>query len=245
MESQLINGDAFKQTYRFEKGFANLIIVDPPYNIGSKTKLTKVKGKIITTEEAWGKAFDKNMNDKEYIEYMDKLCNLCDYALYDKGSLIIFFDRAKPFYLLPFYDRFKFRNMLCFIKKNPVPHFRKNNYRSGFELAAWFSREKYDINFISQEKMINVFYGNIGRKETSHPTEKYEWMIEPLILRHSKRNDVVFDPMMGSGIVPVMCKRHGRKYVGIEINEEYFNIAKERIENTNLPIEWFLNVENN
>ena len=69
------------------------------------------------------------------------------------------------------------------------------------------------------------------KKLYGHPT------IKPLdaVMRHirnsSKENDLVFDPFMGSGTTGVACKDLGRNFVGVEIDENYFNIAKGRIEN--------------
>ena len=70
------------------------------------------------------------------------------------------------------------------------------------------------------------------RHKTKHPTEKPEPLLERIILIGSKKGDTVLDPFMGSGTTGVVAKRFSRNFIGIEINEEYFEIAKERIEKT-------------
>ena len=55
--------------------------------------------------------------------------------------------------------------------------------------------------------------------------------MQELLEIHTNDNDVVLDPFMGSGSTGVACKNLNRNFIGIELNEEYFNIAKERIEN--------------
>lgn len=64
-----------------------------------------------------------------------------------------------------------------------------------------------------------------------HPTQKPIELLEYLIKTYSNENDIVLDNCMGSGSTGVACKRTNRNFVGIELNENYYNIAKERIEN--------------
>lgn len=227
--NKVILGDCLEIIYKLPPKCVDLILTDPPYNIASNSKLTKVGDKITTTEEAWGGFFQDKFDEGCYLGFMESLAKCYDYVLKENGSIITFFDRSKPYYLQPFYDKFHFRNMICFIKTNPVPHFRKNNYRSTFEQCAWFSREKYKINFIDQSSMKNVFYGSIGRKETVHPTEKYKWMIEPLIERHSNEGDLILDPMCGSGTTGVIAKSMNRNFIMIDNDEKSIEISLKRI----------------
>lgn len=67
-------------------------------------------------------------------------------------------------------------------------------------------------------------------KERFHPTQKPVDLLEYLIKTYTNENEVVLDNCMGSGSTGVACKNLNRKFIGIELNEEYFNIAKERIE---------------
>ena len=65
-----------------------------------------------------------------------------------------------------------------------------------------------------------------------HDTEKPVDLCKILIENSSKENETVIDPFMGVGACGVACKNLNRKFIGIELDENYFNIAKERIENT-------------
>ncbi len=65
-----------------------------------------------------------------------------------------------------------------------------------------------------------------------HPTQKPEALLEYLIKTYTHENELVLDFTMGSGSTMVACKRTNRKGIGIEIDEEYFKIAKERIDKT-------------
>lgn len=68
------------------------------------------------------------------------------------------------------------------------------------------------------------------QKSSLHPTQKPVLLLEYLIKTYSNDGDIVLDNAMGSGSTCVACVNTGRKFIGIEINEDYYNIAKERIE---------------
>lgn len=243
MLNQIIKGDCFDILPKIPENSIDLIIFDPPYNIGSNSKITKVGNIAMSTNEAWGnEGFTDTFNKEDYNNIMEKSSLEFSRILKQNGSIVVFYNRGYDECLIPLKQRFTYRNVFAFIKRNPIPHIRRNNYRSGFESAMWLSRDKYHINFLSQDEMINVFYGNIGSKETEHPTEKYRWMIEPLIKRHSNVGDTILDPMCGSGVTCVLAKELGRNYIGIEIDENYYQMAFKRVNNTvELPTE---NVEN-
>ena len=68
----------------------------------------------------------------------------------------------------------------------------------------------------------------IGKR--NHQTEKPQDILEFFLKYWSDEGDVVLDPTCGSGSTGVACKKMGRKFIGIELTEKYFNVAKERIE---------------
>lgn len=77
---------------------------------------------------------------------------------------------------------------------------------------------------------MNTCVSNAER--TGHPAQFPEQLVNDHIISWSNENDVILDPFMGSGTVGKMAKLNNRKFIGIELDENYFNIAKERIENT-------------
>ena len=66
-----------------------------------------------------------------------------------------------------------------------------------------------------------------------HPTQKPIALLEYLIKTYNNENDLILDNCMGSGTCGVACKKLNRRFIGIEKDEKYFNIAKERINNNN------------
>ena len=92
-------------------------------------------------------------------------------------------------------------------------------YLSTFNL---WEGNKYKPNILRYKKDYDGF----------HPTQKPILLLEDLIKTFSNENDLVVDLTMGSGSTGVACKNTNRKFIGIELDKEYFNIARERINNT-------------
>jgi site-specific DNA-methyltransferase (adenine-specific) len=116
---------------------------------------------------------------------------------------------------------------------------RKNNKSSSQRNSNGDTTKiKYECGK-DNRKMDNVWKLNTGyMKGTTdkiafeHPATFPDLLAERHILSWSNENDIIFDPMMGSGTVGKMALLNNRKFIGIEIVKEYCNIAKERIENT-------------
>jgi site-specific DNA-methyltransferase (adenine-specific) len=66
-------------------------------------------------------------------------------------------------------------------------------------------------------------------ENTEHPTQKPEKLLAKIILASTKKDDVVFDPFLGSGTTSVVAKKLGRKYIGIEIDEKFASISEKRL----------------
>ena len=74
-------------------------------------------------------------------------------------------------------------------------------------------------------------YPIMTSKGKLHPTQKPLKLIEEFVMLHSLENQTVLDCFMGSGTCGVACKNLNRNFIGVELNKEYFEIAKTRIEN--------------
>lgn len=68
------------------------------------------------------------------------------------------------------------------------------------------------------------------KKEGKHPTQKPEYLLERIVLVSTEEGQVVLDPFCGSGTTGVEAVRQGRKFIGIELDEEYLEISKRRLE---------------
>ena len=215
--------------------FVDLVLTDPPYGIADSSKLTKTKGQIVSTQEAWGNDFkDSWENVEDYYEWIKPFIAEFVRVMKDNGSLILFLDRKYTGLIIRNLERhfdLNFKNKIYFKKKNPVPSIRKNNYRSTIEEAVWFIKGKqFVFNFGAQADMLQFYEGSIGRKKTKHPTEKYRWMIEPLIKNHTRPGDVVLDAFAGSATALVVAKQHHCHAIGFEKEQRFYEMAKARIQ---------------
>ena len=120
---------------------------------------------------------------------------------------------------------FKFQQLLVWVKNNSTPNkFYLNN--AEFILMLRKGKERW-INEMGTKNVLSVD-NIIGNK--IHPTEKPVSLMEILIRNSSNENEIVLDPFCGCGSTLIAAKNLNRQFIGIEIDEKYYNIAKERIE---------------
>lgn len=113
-------------------------------------------------------------------------------------------------------------------KTNPSPMNGQHIYLSGVEMGVWY-KKKGAKTFNAHCKNTVFHYPN-GRSKL-HPTEKNHNLLSDLIFDNSNIGQIVFDPCAGSGAHCYVAKRLDRKYIGVELDEQYFDVAKERISN--------------
>lgn len=119
---------------------------------------------------------------------------------------------------------------LIWRKKCPAPAPPRSGWQSGAELCVY----GYKPGRIFADGMFNNVldsdsfrFGQPGKVD--HPTQKPLATIAPLLTVSTERDSLVLDPFMGSGTTGVACVKLGRRFIGIEIDEGYFNIACRRI----------------
>jgi DNA modification methylase len=235
--ANLILGDCTQELKKLDSDSVDLVLTDPPYNIGQGNKLTKIGNKIVSNAEAFstregkwddmgGEVYEKLIRDclKEYFR-----------VLKDGGGLYIFTAREMNGVVVQWAKEygFTYRNTIALIKDTPLPSYTGKNFRSGFELACYLVKgeKAKTFNFLSQRLMKNTFnYMTNNTKESDHPTQKPIPLLEWLIKINSNKDDLVLDSFMGSGSCGVACLKNGRNFIGIEKDEGYFVKAKKWIE---------------
>ena len=111
-------------------------------------------------------------------------------------------------------------------KTNPSPMNGEYVYLSGVEFAVWY-KKKGSKTFNARCKNVVFKYPNGTSK--LHPTEKNHSLLKELILDNTNEGDTVFDPCMGSGSHLLVAAENGRNGIGIEKNDCYYSVARERL----------------
>lgn len=181
------------------------LITDPPYGI-NYTDMTKGGG-ICKRRNYTEKKWDKKRISKEYFELMFKVSK----------NQIIFGGNYYTDYLPPT------KSWIVWDKRCD------DKYRCDYadcELA-WCSKGvarvfHYIYNGMLQGDMKN-------KDERFHPTQKPTQLIIQLINYYTKEGDLIFDPFMGSFTTAVCCHKTGRRYLGAELDKEYFDKGSERL----------------
>ena len=212
---KLLQGDCMELMNNIPNESIDLVLTDIPYNEVNRKdnglrKLDKENADILT--------FDL----QEFLE-----------QLYDKAkSTIIIFCGKEQVSIIHSYFNDKQKKgkgtvrQLIWEKSNPSPMNGQHIYLSGVENAIWFKKRGGTFNAHCKN---TVFKYPIGRSKL-HPTEKNHLLLQELILDNSNENDLILDPCMGSGSTGVVALQNNRNFLGIELNQNYFEIAKNRLE---------------
>lgn len=225
-------GDCLEKMKELHDNSIDLIVTDPPYPITKKGCVGNSGGMMITEKTKKGKIFDfNNINVKEYAPEFYRI-------LKDGSHCYVMTNHVNLIEMLNTFKNVGFHFIKCLIwdKGNKI---MGRFYMSQFEYIIFMRKGKgvqinncgtSDILSIPNKKTKSIDGNNL------HDTEKPVELMKILINNSTKENDVVFDPFMGIGSTGVACKELNRNFIGIEIDEKYFNIARERIDNTVLDL---------
>ena len=228
----LYSADTKKFFKRIKSNSIDLIVTDPPYKITPKGCVGNSGGMMITEATKKGKIFKENSIKVE--EWMPELFRVLKeqthcYVMCNHVNLHKFLNVAKEV-------GFKFSRCLIWDKGNKI---MGGYYMSQFEYILFLRKGKAKrINNCGTSDLISIpnkkTKDEIGKN--IHDTEKPIELMKVLIENSSKENEWVLDPFMGVGSTGIASKLCNRKFIGIELDEKYFKIAKERINSSNVQI---------
>lgn len=213
-KNEVLHGDCIEVMKGMGTGSVKLALTDIPYNEVSRAscglrKLDKEAADILT--------FDLD-------DFLNEVYRVTE------GTIIIFcgmhqFSKIYGFFADKQQKKEGTVRQLIWKKTNPSPMNGQHIYLSGIENAVWFKKRGGIFNAHCKN---TVFEYPCGRSK-QHPTEKNHKLLEELILDNSNAGDLVFDPCCGSGSHLLMARDNDREFLGIELNEKYFNIAQSRL----------------
>ncbi len=219
-ESKLINGNCLDCFKKIPNESIDLIVTDPPYKCISGGKphlkgqpsgmLSKNDGKIFTENniepEEWFPELFRILKNGTHCYIMTNVLNLERYLTLARET------------------GFSLHNVLIWEKNNCTPN---RWYMKNCEYVLFLRKgQAKKINNVGS-KTVHQFNNITGNK--LHPTEKPIDLLQFYIANSSNEGDIVLDPFMGSGSTGIAAKNLGRDFIGIELDENYFKIAQERI----------------
>ena len=212
----LFHGDCIEIMKNIEDKTADFVLTDIPY-----AEVNRSSNGLRNLDK--GNADVLTFNLYSFLEELYRITSnsICVFCGREQFSTIYSFFANKKGTVRP----------IVWEKTNPSPMNGQHIYLSGVEFAVWFKKSGGGT-FNAHCKNVVFRYPN-GRSKL-HPTEKNHDLLRDLILDNTNEYDVVFDPCCGSGSHCYLAKNLNRKFIGIELDENYFNVAKERIGNNHV-----------
>jgi site-specific DNA-methyltransferase (adenine-specific) len=250
LENKILNQDLFEVADLLPRAFADLIILDPPYNL-----FKNFHGHVF-----------KDRVGNEYASYFAAILDATLPALKPNGTVYVCSDWKTSMHIAPVLeDRLCVRNRITWEREKGRG--AKANWKNNTE-DIWFCtmsrKDDYIFNVDAvklKRKVLAPYRDSEGKpkdwdegangnyrltfpsniwtditipfwsmpENTDHPTQKPEKLIAKLVLASSHENALIFDPFLGSGTTAVVCKKLGRHFLGIEQNTEYCCWATKRL----------------
>lgn len=233
----LINGDCLEEMDKLiQQGVkVDLVAVDPPYKITARGNGGNSGGMFQKKEVNNGKVF--KANDIEIEDWLPRIYNLLNenthcYIMTNNKNITnylkvideMYFNNDKK-------QKFHFIKNLIWVKDNKI---MGQTYMSQFEYIIMLRKGSHKrINNCGESDVLQIKNKKLKDKngKTIHDTEKPVDLMKILVENSTNEGDIVLDFAMGIGATGVACKMLNRKFIGIELDNTYFEIAKNRILN--------------
>ena len=230
---QVIQGDCIEELKSIKDCSIDLIVADPPYNVGKD----------------YGNGSDRQQFE-DYISFSKQWLGECHRVLKQDGTIYVFIGFRYISYLYQILEHDLKMNFVNWISWHYTQGIGKTK---GFsprhdDILMFSKSEKYKFNLDSiripqkfYRRINNMRGANPGdvwevshihycqKNRQSHPTQKPEALVERMVLASSNENDTVLDPFSGSGTTLRVCQQLGRNAIGIELNAEYVEQIKQRL----------------
>ncbi len=233
---ELYNMDCIEKLRSLENESIDLIVTDPPYNLGNFMKNRQVGIKRMR-DNFFAHAGWDDFEYEEWVENMDLFLQHSNRILKKKGALVVFMSLIKIETLVKLAEKHNlyYKTTGVWHKLNPMPRNMNLHFVNSIEGWVYFVSKGKTGTFNNCDKVLHDFVesGITPKREKrcgAHPTQKPEKIISHFVETLSNPNEIVLDPFMGSGTTGVAAIRNNRKFIGIELSEEYYKISKERIE---------------
>lgn len=252
--NEIIQGNCIEVLKTLPEKSVDLIFADPPYNLQLRNELLRPNQTVVdAVDDEW----DQFSDFAAYDAFSRNWLTEARRVLKDEGSIWVIGSYHNIFRVGTILMDLGYwvLNDVIWHKTNPMPNFRGTRFQNATETMIWAKKssdqKRYTFNYHSmknlneEKQMQNVWYIPLctgperikinGKK--AHSTQKPEALLYRVIMASSNPGDIVLDPFFGSGTTGAVAKKLKRKYIGIELETDYIEVAKKRIDS--LPIQLF------
>lgn len=224
----------------------NMIFADPPYFL-SNGGISVQSGKMVSVNKG---NWDKSQGFEKDNDFNRQWLNLCREKLTDDGTIWVsgtfhnIFSVAQQMTDLGY----KILNCITWQKTNPPPNLSCRYFTHSTEFILWARKSQKSKHYFNYELMKEINGGTqmrdvwtlpaIAKWEKScgkHPTQKPLPLLARIILASTKENDWILDPFAGSSTTGIAASILGRRFLGLEKETEFLEIAKARRQELNDP----------
>ncbi len=223
----------------------DLIFADPPYNLQLKHGLLRPdQSQVDGVDDTW----DQIGSFTDYDRFTREWLGSCRYVLKDNGSIWISGSYHNIYRVGAILQDLGYwiLNDISWVKSNPMPNFRGTRFCNAHETLLWASKSekaRYTFNYralkaanddlqMRSDWHIPICGGEERLKENghkAHATQKPEALLHRIIRACSHLNDLVLDPFFGTGTTGAVAARLRRRWIGIEQEASYVDLARTRI----------------
>jgi len=238
---KLFCGDCLQILPQFPQNSIDMIFADPPYFL-SNGGITCHAGKMVSVDKGkWDVSHGIEENHRFNLAWLSE----CQQVL-TKNGVIWVSGTAHIIFSVGFAMQqlgFKILNDIIWFKPNASPNLSCRYFTHSTETVIWAAKNQKSKHTFNYELMKQLGNGKQMRnlweisppqpKEKAHgkhPTQKPLKLLERILLASTNEEDAVLDPFNGSGTTGVAALKLGRKYIGIEISEEYLDLTIKRLE---------------
>lgn len=244
-----ILGDALKVIDCLPECFADMLFVDPPYNMSKVFGNSSFKRMASGDYESWIRSWFREILSKLKPNASIYVCGdwrsssplfrvLSDYVNVrnritwerekGRGAKSNWKNASEDIWFATMSDEYCFNVEAVKLKKKVIAPYRHDNGRP----KDWSEETNGNFRLTHPSNLwtdLTVPFWSMA-ENTGHPTQKPEKLVAKLILASSKAGDIILDPFLGSGTTSVVARKLGRHFVGIEIDKHFACLAEKRLE---------------
>ena len=243
---EILVGDCIPILESLPAASVDMVFADPPYNLQLENELLRPNNSVVDgVDEAW----DRFDGFTDYDRFTAAWLGEARRVLKDDGTLWVIGSYHNIYRVGARLQDLGFwiLNDVVWRKTNPMPNFRGRRFTNAHETLIWCAKDKdakYTFNYAAMKALndelqmrsdwlIPICSGGERLKDgdgrKAHPTQKPEALLHRVILAATRPGDVVLDPFFGTGTTGAVAKRLGRRWIGIERDEDYAAAARARI----------------